>query len=163
MITRIDKLLADSGFGTRSEVKKLLREGAVKVNGNIIKDPGFKADTEKDEIYCRGVRAGFTEFEYYLLYKPAGIITASRDKNEKTVVDLIESKRRRDLSPVGRLDRDTEGLLLITNDGQLAHRMLAPGKHVEKVYLALVSGNLPEDVVETSLLVLFIVLEYLNS
>ncbi len=148
MITRIDKLLADSGFGTRSEVKKLLREGSVKVNGNIVKDPGFKADTEKDEIFCRGERIGFTEFEYYLLYKPAGIITASRDRNEKTVVDLIESKRRRDISPVGRLDRDTEGLLLITNDGQLAHRLLAPGKHVDKVYLALVSGRLPDDVVE---------------
>ena len=107
--------------------------------------------TQKTSLYIHHdlcINQRWNTFEYYLLYKPAGIITASRDRKEKTVVDLIESKRRRDLSPVGRLDRDTEGLLLITNDGQLAHRMLAPGKHVDKIYLALVSGNLPQDVVE---------------
>ena len=145
---RLDKLIADCGYGTRSEVKGLLKSGAVTVNGEIVKDPGRKVDAEKDVVLCRGEAVTYSDFEYYMLYKPAGIITASRDTKEKTVVDLIKSKRRRDLSPVGRLDRDTEGLLLITNDGQLAHKLLAPGKHVDKVYLAVISGDLPEGIIE---------------
>ncbi|MCR5214503.1 MAG: rRNA pseudouridine synthase [Eubacterium sp.] len=148
MIIRLDKLLADSGYGSRSQVKKLLKNGAVTVDGLVEKDSSIKVDLDKSVVCCDGEIICFSQYEYYLLYKPGGIITASRDKQEKTVVDLIESKKRRDLSPVGRLDRDTEGLLLITNDGQLAHKLLAPGKHVEKVYLALISGTIPENAVE---------------
>ena len=145
---RLDKYLADSGLGTRSDVRSLVRSGSVLVNGTIEKDAGRRIDENADEVICNGKSLTFAEFEYYMLNKPAGIITASRDKKEKTVVDLIKSKKRRDLSPVGRLDRDTEGLLLITNDGKLAHELLAPGKHVDKVYVAHISGELPEDAVE---------------
>ena len=148
MQIRLEKYLADSGFGTRSQVKKLIRQGNVTVNGSPEKDGSRRVDTEEDEVVCGGKKVGYSEYEYYLLYKPAGIITASRDKNEKTVVDLIESKKRRDLFPVGRLDRDTEGLLLITNDGKLSHELLAPGKHVDKDYIALVEGNIPEDAIK---------------
>ena len=145
---RLDKYLADSGLGTRSDVRSLVRSGSVLVNGTIEKDAGRRIDENADEVICNGKSLAFAEFEYYMLNKPAGIITASRDKKEKTVVDLIKSKKRRDLSPVGRLDRDTEGLLLITNDGKLAHELLAPGKHVDKVYVAHISGELPEDAAE---------------
>ena len=145
---RLDKYLADSGLGTRSDVRSLVRSGSVLVNGTIEKDAGRRIDENADEVICNGKSLTFAEFEYYMLNKPAGIITASRDKKEKTVVDLIKSKKRRDLSPVGRLDRDTEGLLLITNDGKLAHELLAPGKHVDKVYVAHISGELPEDAAE---------------
>ena len=148
MKIRLDKLLADSGFGTRSDVKQLVRSGSVAVNGTICKDAGLRIDTDKDTVDVRGKRIEYAEFEYYMLYKPAGIITASRDKKEKTVIDLIESKKRRDLFPIGRLDRDTEGLLLITNDGELSHKLLAPGKHVEKKYIVFITGNPPEDIAE---------------
>ena len=148
MLIRLDKLLADSGFGTRNEVKKLLKDGAVTVDGSLVRDGGMKVDKEASAVTCRGENVTFNEYEYYLLYKPAGLISASRDNREKTVVELIKSRKRRDLFPVGRLDRDTEGLLLITNDGQLSHRLLSPGKHVDKVYLALVSGIIPENAVE---------------
>ena len=147
MIIRIDKYLADSGFGTRSEVRSLVKSGSVSINEEIIKDAGLRIDSEKDQIKVRGKAVSYSEYEYYMLHKPAGVITASSDKKEKTVVDLIDSKKRRDLFPVGRLDRDTEGLLLITNDGELAHKLLAPGKHVDKKYMAVISGELPEDVV----------------
>ena len=146
MKIRLDKYLADSGFGTRSEVKLLVKSGSISLNGNVVKDSGIKIDTENDEILVRGKRVGYSEYEYYMLHKPAGVITASRDKNEKTVIDLIKSKKRRDLFPVGRLDRDTEGLLLITNDGDLSHHLLSPSKHVSKTYLAFVTGEPSEDI-----------------
>ena len=145
MQVRLDKYLADSGFGTRSQVKNIIKQGNVIINGQLEKDSGRRVDTDQDEVICNGKRIGYSEYEYYLLYKPEGIITASRDKTEKTVVDLIKSKKRRDLFPVGRLDRDTEGLLLITNDGKLSHELLAPGKHVDKTYLAIIEGGIPED------------------
>lgn len=148
MLIRLDKYLADSGFGTRSEVRSLVKSGSVSINEEIIKDAGLRIDSEKDQIKVRGKAVSYSEYEYYMLHKPTGVITASSDKKEKTVVDLIDSKKRRDLFPVGRLDRDTEGLLLITNDGELAHKLLAPGKHVDKKYMAIVSGELPSDVVE---------------
>ncbi len=148
MQVRLDKYLADSGFGTRSQVKNIIKQGNVIINGQPEKDSGRRVDTDQDEVICNGKRIGYSEYEYYLLYKPAGVITASRDKTEKTVVDLIKSKKRRDLFPVGRLDRDTEGLLLITNDGKLSHELLAPGKHVDKNYLALIEGEIPSDTVE---------------
>lgn len=145
MNIRLDKYLADSGFGTRSNVKLLVRSGSVLVNNKIVKDAGIKINTETDEVIVKGEKVCFEEFEYYMLNKPAGVITATRDKNDRTVVDLIKSSKRRDLFPVGRLDKDTEGLLLITNDGKLSYDLLSPGKHVAKRYLAHVTGELMEN------------------
>ena len=135
MNIRLDKYLADSGFGTRSNVKLLVRSGSVLVNNKIVKDAGIKINTETDEVIVKGEKVCFEEFEYYMLNKPAGVITATRDKNDRTVVELIKSSKRRDLFPVGRLDKDTEGLLLITNDGPLCHDLLSPKKHVDKTYI----------------------------
>ena len=148
MKIRLDKYLADSGLGTRSAVRSLLRSGSVFVNGIMVKDAALKIDTENDKVFINGKELSYEEYEYYMLSKPAGVITATRDVREKTVVDLIESRKRRDLFPVGRLDRDTEGLLIITNDGKLAHDLLSPSKHISKTYYALVSGELPQNIVE---------------
>ncbi len=145
MNIRLDRLLADSGCGTRSEVKLLVRSGSVFVNDVPEKNPGRKINMDTDIVVCKGERIYYNEFEYYMLNKPAGVITATKDGREKTVLDLIKTSGRRDLSPVGRLDKDTEGLLLITNDGKLAHELLAPGKHVSKVYEAFISGELPDE------------------
>ena len=124
MNIRLDKYLADSGFGTRSNVKLLVRSGSVLVNNKIVKDAGIKINTEIDEVIVKGEKVCFEEFEYYMLNKPAGVITATRDKNDRTVVELIKSSKRRDLFPVGRLDKDTEGLLLLTDDGALLHDLI---------------------------------------
>ena len=146
MKARLDKILADSGLGTRSSVRDLIKSGKVRINDNIEKDPGKKVDTDADRITCNGEDISFSEKVYYMLNKPAGVITATEDKNQKTVLDLITDKKRRDLFPVGRLDKDTVGLLLITNDGALGHRLLAPGKHVAKKYLVRVDGIITEEI-----------------
>ncbi len=140
IMIRLDKFLADMGIGTRSEVKKYIRQGKVKVDGVIQKSPEAKIDEKNQEVMCFDKKVGYESFEYYMLHKPAGVISATTDAKDKTVIDLIESKKRKDLFPVGRLDKDTEGLLLITNDGDLAHRLLSPKKHVDKVYFAKVRG-----------------------
>jgi 16S rRNA pseudouridine516 synthase len=132
---RLDKYLAQMGAGTRSDLKKAIRAGRVTVGGKKAKDAGMQV-TEADEICLDGRRIVYEEFVYYMLHKPAGVISASRDAGERTVLDLIDEEKRKDLFPVGRLDRDTEGLLLITNDGELAHRLLSPKSHVDKVYFA---------------------------
>ena len=131
---RLDKFLADMGLGTRSEVKKEIKKGSIQVNGMTVKNPEYKIDTGKDQVTAKGQQVSYAELEYYMLNKPAGVVSATEDKREKTVVDLITEKRRKDLFPVGRLDKDTEGLLLITNDGALAHELLSPRKHVDKTY-----------------------------
>ncbi|MBO6166656.1 MAG: rRNA pseudouridine synthase [Eubacterium sp.] len=146
MKARLDKILADSGLGTRSSVRNLIKSGKIKVNDVTQKDPGRKVDTDKDRITYGGEDISYSEMVYYMLNKPAGVITATEDKNQKTVLDLITDKKRRDLFPVGRLDKDTVGLLLITNDGALSHRLLAPGKHVAKKYLVRVDGIITEEV-----------------
>ena len=143
MKIRLDKYLADMSIGTRSEVKKLISKGSVTVNDIKIKKPETKIDTKKDMVICQGTDVSYKEFEYYMLNKPQGVISATEDINQSTVLDLIDS-RRKDLFPVGRLDKDTEGLLLITNDGQLCHSLLAPGKHVDKVYYARIDGVVTE-------------------
>ena len=145
MLIRLDKYLADTGFGTRSTVKQLIKKNAVTVDGITVKSPDAKVDTENSVVTVNGKAVEYETFEYYMLNKPAGIISASTDEREKTVVDIISEKKRRDLVPVGRLDRDTVGLLLITNDGGLSQKLLAPGKHVEKVYLVRVTGKLDEE------------------
>lgn len=145
IMIRLDKFLADMGIGTRSEVKKYIRQGKVKVDGVVEKSPEAKIDETKQQVYCFDKTVGYETFEYYMLHKPAGVISATTDAKDKTVIDLIESKKRKDLFPVGRLDKDTEGLLLITNDGELAHRLLSPKKHVDKVYYAKVKGVVTEE------------------
>ncbi|MCR4711955.1 MAG: rRNA pseudouridine synthase [Clostridia bacterium] len=137
---RLDKYLSDMGIGTRTELKKMIRKGQVSVNGVAVKDPGCDV-SEDAAVTVNGALILYETLVYYMLHKPAGIISASEDPREATVIDLLPEPRRKDLFPVGRLDRDTEGLLLITNDGDLAHRLLSPKHHVDKVYYARVSGQ----------------------
>ena len=188
-LLRLDRFLAREGFGTRSEIRKAVRSGRASVNGAVEKNPGRQISPD-DEIRFDDQRIARAEFVYYMLYKPAGVITATEDSRAVTVLDLLRSPDhrespppsvqqgssgqggsetgpgqpfsgqevsetgplqsvrpvlRRDLFPVGRLDRDTEGLLLITDDGQLAHRLLSPGRHVDKVYYAVVTGQVTEE------------------
>ena len=141
---RLDKFLADAGAGTRSEVKKFIQKGKVQVNGVPAKKSEIKV-SEEDEVVLDGNRISQApEFVYYLLHKPAGYVSATEDKRDKTVMELVASDRK-DLFPVGRLDKDTEGLLLLTDDGELAHRLLSPKKHVDKTYYAKVSGKVTEE------------------
>lgn len=144
MQLRIDKFLADMGIGTRSQVKEYIRCGRVSLNGKIIKDSSVKADCDKDTVTFDGKNISYADYEYYIINKPAGVVSATEDRNTKTVVDLIES-RRKDLFPVGRLDKDTEGLLLITNDGDLAHRLLSPRNHVDKEYYVETDGRITDE------------------
>ena len=137
---RLDKYLADMNVGTRSELKKDIRKGLVTVAGTVVKDPGKNVEPLKDEVFYRGRKIEYETFVYYMLNKPAGVISATDDKRMQTVIDLLPEERRRHLFPVGRLDKDTEGLLLITNDGELAHRLLSPKYHVDKKYFARIRG-----------------------
>ena len=136
MKLRLDKYLADMGLGSRTEVKELVRNGQIYVNGWRVRKADIKVDTETDVVERNHEPIIYAPFEYWMLNKPAGVVSATRDDGSETVVELVEGRARKDLFPVGRLDKDTVGLLLITNDGQLAHRLLAPGKHVDKVYFA---------------------------
>ncbi|WP_373215693.1 pseudouridine synthase [Ruminococcus sp. 5_1_39BFAA] len=139
---RLDKFLADGGAGTRSEVKKLIQKGLVQINGAAAKGPEQKVDPIGDVVVLNGEIFGAApEFVYYLLHKPAGYVSATEDAKEKTVLELVPQEKRRKLFPVGRLDKDTEGLLLITDDGALAHELLSPKKHVDKTYYALLEGR----------------------
>ena len=139
---RLDKFLADAGKGTRSEVKKFIQKGQVQVNGTPAKKPELKVDPDKDEVIFAGkMVSAAPEFVYYLLNKPAGCVSATEDRNDRTVMEYVPSDRK-GLFPVGRLDKDTEGLLLITDDGMLAHELLAPGKHVDKSYFVRVEGKI---------------------
>ena len=132
---RLDKYLSEMGAGTRSELKKAVRAGRVTVNCVKVKDAAIHV--EEDDVICMdGERVAYEQFVYYLMNKPAGVISATEETRDRTVLDLLEGQQRKGLFPVGRLDRDTEGLLLITNDGELAHRLLSPKKHVDKVYFA---------------------------
>lgn len=141
---RLDKYLADMGAGTRSEVKKAVSKGLVTVDGEVVKKPALKVDVRRQTVCFQGETIGYEAFEYYMLNKPKGVVSATTDRRDKTVVELIESRRRKDLFPVGRLDKDTEGLLLITNDGALSHKLLSPKNHVDKVYFARVIGKVTE-------------------
>ena len=128
---RLDKFLSGMGAGTRTEIKKAVKAGLVTVDGAVAKDPGMQV-SEDSAVTFRGEPVVYEQFVYYMMNKPAGVISASDDSREETVVDLIDEQKRKDLFPAGRLDRDTEGLLLITNDGGLAHRLLSPKHHVDK-------------------------------
>ena len=148
MMIRLDKYLADMGIGTRSRIKKEIRSGQVIVNGKPICRPELKINTDQDEVLFQGEPVTYEEYEYYMLNKPAGVISAASDRQETTVVDLIKDRKRDDLFPVGRLDKDTEGLLIITNNGELTHRLLSPKKHVDKVYFARIKGHVTQNDVE---------------
>lgn len=142
-------MLAHLGYGSRKEVKKILRDGSVRVNDVIVKNGKQHVDTEKDIVTYNGEVIEYKEFVYFMLNKPPGVISATEDHVSETVVDLL---RLEDTVlhpfPVGRLDKDTEGLLLLSNDGQLAHRLLAPKRNVPKTYFAVIDGEVTEDDVE---------------
>lgn len=132
---RLDKFLCEAGAGSRSEVKLLIKKGRVTINGAVAKAPETKVDEKNDQVALDAQPLSYEKFVYYMLHKPAGVVTATRDNHEKTVMELLKDAPGKDLFPAGRLDKDTEGLLLITNDGALSHRLLSPAKHVDKTYL----------------------------
>lgn len=138
---RIDKFLAETGCGSRKEVKKLLKQGIITVNGQVIKDAKYQVNEWTDQVAYDEEPLSYQKDFYYMLHKPQGVISATEDKYDETVIDLLSDEDfREDLFPVGRLDKDTEGLLILTNDGQLAHRLLSPKKHVDKEYFARIAG-----------------------
>ena len=143
---RLDKVISNMTKLSRSEAVERIYHNHVRVGGKIKKDPALKIDPEKDEVYLDNDKIEYEEFVYYVLNKPAGVVSATEDKKYKTVVDLIDTER--EIAPVGRLDIDTEGLLLLTDDGKLAHRLLAPKNHVDKVYYVEVEGQITEDAVK---------------
>lgn len=141
---RIDKYLSNMGIGSRTEVKKYIKNGFVTVRGKVIRDPGELVSSEA-EVFFEGEQVIYKEFVYWMMNKPQGVISATEDLRQSTVLELLDPRDRRDgIFPVGRLDKDTEGLLLLTNDGKLAHNMLAPKKHVEKEYYVKVEGKVSE-------------------
>lgn len=142
---RLDKLLAESGQGSRAEVKAYIKNGQVTVNGQIIQKPDTKVQPEEDTIVCKGQQLHYEPLVYYMLHKPQGVVSATEDNVSKTVIALLAEEKRTDLFPVGRLDKDTEGLLLITNDGQFSHDLLSPKKHVTKTYFAKIDGAVTEE------------------
>lgn len=140
---RLDKLLAGTGKWSRREVKALVRQGLVRVDGRLAASAEDKLDPAAAIITVAGETVALHRFTYVMLHKPAGVLTATEDRKQPTVLDLLPPELRRiGLAPVGRLDKDTEGLLLLTNDGELAHRLLSPKYHVDKRYLARVDGEL---------------------
>ena len=143
---RIDKVLSNLGYGSRSDLKKYCKQGFVKINGKIISNPGTQVDTANDKIEFDNKEIKYREFIYLMMNKPDGYLSATFDKRDPIVLDLIDSSYLTfEPFPVGRLDKDTEGLLVLTNDGQLAHRVLSPKKHVPKTYYAKIDGLVTND------------------
>lgn len=146
---RLDKLLSNMGLGTRSEVRKLITHGNVTVNEEVIKKIGFPVKENTDIVLLRGQPVGFVKNVYIMLNKPQEVISATEDENHKTVIDIVSEKYgNRKLFPVGRLDIDTEGLILITDDGDFSHNLMSPKKHVNKTYFAKVEGTVTEETIE---------------
>lgn len=142
---RLDKIISATGKYSRREVKELIRQGRVIVDGVVADSPERKIDPAQAHILVDGQAIGYEKFTYLMLHKPAGVLSAVEDQRQKTVLDLLPPElRKRGLSPVGRLDKDTEGLLLLTNDGALTHHLLSPKHHVDKVYYARVDGLLTQ-------------------
>lgn len=142
---RLDKILSHMGYLSRFEVKKACKQGLISVNNKIVKDYGLQVDTTKDEIILNGEKVVYKEFIYIMLNKPDGYLSATYDKKDKIVLDLIDKKYLAfEPFPVGRLDKDTEGLLVLTNDGKLSHRILSPKKHIPKTYYAKIKGKVDE-------------------
>lgn len=146
---RIDKMLATLGYGSRKDVKKFLKQGMVFINDQVVKDPKVHVDPKKDVVTVNGEVIEYKEFIYLMMNKPSGVVSATEDFRDTTVIDLLEMEDKvYSPFPVGRLDKDTEGLLLLTNDGQLAHRLLSPKKDVPKTYFAVIDQEVTEEDVE---------------
>ncbi len=143
---RLDKYISDVKTDSRTEAKKLIKRGFVSVNGSIVKKPEYKVKEDSDVVCIEGKEYKYQRYDYIILHKPKGYITAVKDKRHKTVMDLLDVKK--DMVPVGRLDKDTEGLLLITNDGELNHQLMSPKTHVKKVYYAHIKGVVEEYLIE---------------
>jgi len=142
-VERLDKVIAAMGSHSRREVKDLARQGRIAVDGTVVLSPETKVDPERAQITVDGCALHYQRHVYLLLHKPGGLLTATEDTRQKTVMDLLPAEyRKRDISPVGRLDKDTEGLLLLTDDGELNHRLTSPKYHMDKVYYAKVDGEL---------------------
>ncbi len=143
---RLDKFLANMGFGTRKEVKSLIKSKAIQVNEQTVKDSALQVNEYKDIVTVYGEKVEYKEFIYLMMNKPPGVVSATEDTRDQTVIDLLEEEDRHFAPyPVGRLDKDTVGLLLLTNDGELTHRLLSPKKEVPKVYYAKVQGRVTEE------------------
>lgn len=149
MLQRLDKLIASQGRFSRRDVQELIKNGAVKVNGITVRDRGAKSDDEKDIICVNGEQLDFQRFVYIMLNKPKGVVSATNDKNEKTVIDLVPKEfKGRNLFPAGRLDITTTGFVLVTDDGDFAHRILSPKNHIEKTYEARLAESVTEGQLE---------------
>ncbi len=141
---RLDKFLVTMELGTRSEVKNIIKKGQITIDGIVCKNADYKFNEETSLVCFQGKALSYKAFQYYMLNKPQGVVSATEDNHDKTVLDLLRDVRKKDLFPVGRLDKDTEGLLLLTNDGALAHSLLSPKKHVDKTYLVGLRSPLSE-------------------
>lgn len=141
---RLDKFLCEMNIGSRSQVKTYVKQGQVTVNGVTAKNADRKIDESKDIVTYNGEVLRYQKYHYYMLNKPQGVVSATQDNVSKTVLDLLPYEKRKNISPVGRLDKDTEGFLLLTDDGDLAHRLLAPAKHVDKRYLVQLTSPLSD-------------------
>lgn len=142
---RLDKFLSESGICTRSESKKILKSGCISVNDNVVKEGSLHIDENKDIIKYNGKVISFEKYVYYMLNKPAGVVSATVDNVSKTVIDLFNINNKSELFPVGRLDKDTTGLLIITNDGELSHKLTSPRCHVLKTYLVGIEHSLSKE------------------
>lgn len=143
---RIDKVLSNMGFGSRREIKEKVKKKVIFVNGELVRDPGMKVDPEQDKIVMEGEEVFYRKYIYLMMNKPQGVVSATIDNHDKTVIDLLPFDYKTfDPAPVGRLDKDTVGLLLITNDGELNHKLLSPRKHVDKVYYAYLRDEAKEE------------------
>ena len=146
---RLDRFLSECGCGTRSEVKKIIKNGCVKLNGETVKKADIQINEAEDEVTVNGNILIYNEFVYYMLNKPAGYVSATRDNRDRTVMELLEDEDKgEDIFPVGRLDKDTEGLLILSNDGKMAHNILSPKKHVKKTYFVRVDGKVKDEHIE---------------
>ncbi|MDC7951840.1 pseudouridine synthase [Liquorilactobacillus mali] len=145
---RLDKFIADANGLTRSQAKKLIKDGSVSVNQKNIKQTKYQVDAKLDVVQLEGTTVIYQKYSYYMMNKPKNVVSATSDDSEKTVIDLIAETKRKGLFPVGRLDKDTTGLLLLTNDGELAHKLLSPKKHVTKIYQALIAGEVTEETIK---------------
>lgn len=145
---RLDKFLCECGLGTRSEVKKIIKSKQITCNGQVVTIPDCKINEATDQIKYKGEILSYEKFSYYLLHKPSGCVTAKTDSLHQTVMEYLPDNISKDCAPVGRLDLDTEGLLLITNDGSLAHHLLSPTHHISKMYYVKVDCPIPEEAID---------------
>ena len=145
---RLDKFLKENGICSRSEAKKILKQGLVEINGVLIKDSDYKLDENKDVVTYKGEVINYQEYVYLMVNKPAGVICATEDYKDKTILDLVNEYRHKNLFPFGRLDKDSVGLVILSNNGKLAHELLSPKKHVEKKYYLKIKGRLTKDDIE---------------